>query len=71
MKTLIQGGDIVAYHDGGHCLLRGGVLGWMGPIHGVHRVPQKRARSAQILGDDSLEHLPGGVARPMKSNCRR
>jgi cytosine/adenosine deaminase-related metal-dependent hydrolase len=26
MKTLIQGGDIVAYHDGGHRLLRGGVL---------------------------------------------
>ncbi len=26
MKTLIQGGDVVAYHDGGHRLLRGGVL---------------------------------------------
>jgi cytosine/adenosine deaminase-related metal-dependent hydrolase len=26
MKTLIEGGDIVAYHDGGHRLLRGGVL---------------------------------------------
>lgn len=26
MKTLIKGGDIVAYHDGGHRLLRGGVL---------------------------------------------
>jgi 5-methylthioadenosine/S-adenosylhomocysteine deaminase len=26
MKTAIQGGDIVAYHDGGHRLLRGGVL---------------------------------------------
>lgn len=26
MKTLIQGGDIVAYHEGGHRLLRGGVL---------------------------------------------
>jgi len=26
MRTLIQGGDIVAYHDGGHRLLRGGVL---------------------------------------------
>jgi cytosine/adenosine deaminase-related metal-dependent hydrolase len=26
MKTLIQGGDIVAYQDGGHRLLRGGVL---------------------------------------------
>ena len=26
MKTLVQGGDIVAYHDGGHRLLRDGVL---------------------------------------------
>ncbi len=26
MRTLIQGGDIVAHHDGGHRLLRGGVL---------------------------------------------
>jgi cytosine/adenosine deaminase-related metal-dependent hydrolase len=26
MKTLIQGGDVVAYHEGGHRLLRGGVL---------------------------------------------
>ncbi len=26
MKTLIHGGDIVAYHDGGHRLLRGGQL---------------------------------------------
>jgi cytosine/adenosine deaminase-related metal-dependent hydrolase len=26
MKTLIQGGDIVAYHDGSHRLLRGGAL---------------------------------------------
>lgn len=26
MKTLIQGGDIVAYHDGRHRLLRGGVV---------------------------------------------
>ena len=26
MRTLIEGGDIVAYADGGHRLLRGGVL---------------------------------------------
>src|SRR5207247_4863301 len=26
MKTLIQGGDVVAYADGGHRLLRGGAL---------------------------------------------
>jgi cytosine/adenosine deaminase-related metal-dependent hydrolase len=26
MKTAIEGGDIVAYHDGGHRLLRGGVV---------------------------------------------
>jgi cytosine/adenosine deaminase-related metal-dependent hydrolase len=44
MTTLIQGGDIVAYHDGGHRLLRGGQLvfeddriafvgrAWTGPV---------------------------------------
>ncbi|HXH82471.1 MAG TPA: amidohydrolase family protein, partial [Candidatus Tectomicrobia bacterium] len=26
MRTLIQGGDVVAYHEGGHRLLRGGVV---------------------------------------------
>jgi cytosine/adenosine deaminase-related metal-dependent hydrolase len=26
MRTLVHGGDIVAYHDGGHRLLRGGML---------------------------------------------
>jgi 5-methylthioadenosine/S-adenosylhomocysteine deaminase len=26
MKTLIQGGDVVAYHEGSHRLLRGGAL---------------------------------------------
>ena len=44
MKTLIQGGDVVAYHGGGHRLLRGGALvfeddriafvgrAWAGPV---------------------------------------
>jgi hypothetical protein len=26
LKTVIRGGDVIAYHDGGHRLLRGGSL---------------------------------------------
>jgi len=72
MKTLIQGGDVVAYADGGHRLVRGGALVFdedfrTGVIAGQRRRLQDFG-DARILRDltrmlDSLQSGPSGSPR--------